>query len=203
VGYMLLILIVLGIIFYAYKDRRINDDLDLLPEQFVVFDLETTGLDATKHEIIEIGAMRVFRESTTPQTFQALVKPKVNIPRKIADLTGITQEMLDRDGQVLADALAAFAAFVGDAGLVSFNASFNMEFLNAATTRCNMRPLNNPVSCALKMARRAWPNRKSYRLADIVKDENLDTDGTHRALKDCQHILAVYEAAAFKLKSVN
>jgi DNA polymerase III epsilon subunit family exonuclease len=199
---MLLILIVLGIIFYAYKDRRINNDLDLLPTQFVVFDLETTGLDATKHEIIEIGALRVFRESTTPQTFQALVRPQANISKKIVELTGITQEMLDRDGKPLADALAGFAAFVGDAGLVSFNASFNMEFLNAAATGCNVTPLNNRVSCALKMARKAWPNRKSYRLVDIVKDENLDADGTHRAFKDCEHILAVYEAAAFKLKSV-
>lgn len=202
-GFMLLILIVLGIIFYAYKDRRINKELDLLPEQFVVFDLETTGPDATKHEIIEIGAMRVYRESTTPQTFQVLVKPQVPIPKEIVALTGITQEILDRDGHLLAEALMDFAEFVGDAGLVSFNASLNTEFLGAATTRCNTPPLKNRFSCALKMARRAWPNRKSYRLADIAKDENFATDGTHRALEDCKRILAVYEAAAFKLKSAS
>ena len=52
------------------------------------------------------------------------------------------------------------------------------------------------------MARTAWPNRKSYRLADIADDEDIDVDGTHRTLENCQRTLAVYEAAAFKLKSV-
>jgi len=203
VGYLLPILIIIGILYYVYQDRRSSNKLNLLPEQFVVFHLETTGLGAAKHEIIEIGAMRVFRESTTPQTFQALVKPHVTIPQKIADRTGITQEMLDRDGEVLADALTAFAAFVGNVPLVSFNAKLHMEFLNAATTRCNMAPLNNRVSCALQMARRAWPDRNSYRLADLAKDQSPDAVATHRALENSKHTLAVYEAAAFKLRSVN
>jgi len=201
-GYILLILIVIVIGYYAFKDRRNNETLDLLPEQFVVFDLVATGLDTKRHQIIELGAMRVSREYTMPLTFQALVKPQENIPKKIVDLTGITQEMLDREGDDLADVLESFREFVGDARLVSFDAKFKKAFLNAAYARCKMAPLSNRMSCALKMARRAWPKRKSYRLADIADDENIETNGTHRALEDCKRTLAVYEAAALNLKSV-
>ena len=201
-GYILLILIVVMISYYAFKDRQNNETLDLLPEQFVVFDLETTGLDAKKHEIIELAAMRVSREYSVPVTFQTLVKPQTSIQKAIVDQTGITQEMRDHDAEVLADALERFREFVGDARLVSFDAKFKKAFLNAATARCQMAPLNNRMSCALKMAHRAWPNRKSYRLADIAKDENVEVDGEHRVLENCRRILAVYDAAAFKLKSV-
>ena len=200
-GYVLL-LIVIVIIYYGFKNRRDNKILDLLPEQFVVFDLETTGPDAKKHEVIELAAMRVSREYSTTVTFQTLVKPQTNIQQAIVGLTGITQEMLDSDGALLADALERFGEFVGDARLVSFDAKLKKAFLNAAIARCNMAPLRNPVSCALKMARRAWPNRKSYRLAEIASDEQVKVDGEHRVLENCRRTLAVYEAAAFKLKSV-
>jgi DNA polymerase III epsilon subunit-like protein len=51
-------------------------DVSILPERFVVFDLETTGLHPDRHEIIEIGAIRVDRDADKHQTFQTLVKPK-------------------------------------------------------------------------------------------------------------------------------
>lgn len=200
----MILLIVAGLAIFLLRGRRTSVvSIAHLPERFVVFDLETTGLDAAKHEITEIGAIRVNRDSTNHETFQALVKPNKKIPKKIVELTGITQEMLDVDGGAIDEALRGFAAFVGDLRLVSFNAEFDMAFLNAATAKCGLTPFNNPVSCALKMARRAWPGRKSYRLVDIAKDGNLDSKDTHRALGDCQRALTVYCAAASKLRSVS
>ena len=201
--FFLVLLVVAAVTFYLLKGRRAVVSIAHLPERFVVFDLETTGLDAEKHEIIEIAAIRVNRDSTHHETIQALVKPTKKVPKKIVELTGITQEMLDRDGDAIDEALRDFAVFVGDLRLVSFNAEFDMAFLSAASARCGMTPFNNPVSCALKMARRAWPGRKSYRLADIAKDGNLDSKDTHRALADCQRALTVYGAAASNLKSVS
>ena len=201
--FILVFLVVAGIAFFLLKGRQPTISITHLPEQFVVFDLETTGLDAAKHEIIEIAAIRVNRDSTHHDTIQALVKPTKKVPKKIVELTGITQEMLDRDGKAIEESLRDFAVFVGDHRLVSFNAEFDMAFLNAATARCGMMPFKNPVSCALKMARRAWPGRKSYRLADIAKDGNLDSKDTHRALADCQRALTVYGATASSLRSVS
>jgi DNA polymerase III subunit epsilon len=200
---VILLLVIAAIAFLLLKGRRPSVSIAHLPKQFIVFDLETTGLDAVKHEIIEIGAIRVHRDSTHHDTFQAFVKPKKKLPNKIVQLTGITQEMLDRDGDALDEALRGFAAFVGNLRLVSFNADFDMAFLHAATGACAMPPFNNPVSCALLMARRAWPGRKTYRLTDLAKAGNLSSIDQHRALADSQRALVVYGAAASKLRSIS
>lgn len=84
-----------------------------LPEQFIVFDLETTGLNPDKHEIIEIGAIPVNRDSTNHDTFKSLVKPARQVPKKITELTGINQAMLDSDGDSIESALRGFMSFVG------------------------------------------------------------------------------------------
>lgn len=180
-------------------ERSKSTKLAPLPERFVVFDLETTGLDCKKHEIIEIGAIRVNRDSTNHDTFQALVKPLRKVPKRIIDLTGITQAMLDAHGGPIAETLSEFLDFAGELPLVSFNAEFDMGFLAVAAQQTG-RSVSNPVSCALVMSRRAWPGRKSYRLADLAKDGNLGSDGAHRALEDCKRTLIVYAAAAAKLR---
>ena len=201
---ILLALLVVAVIAYFFlRSRGTKISITHLPERFFIFDLETTGLDAAKHEIIEIGAIRVNRDSSHHETIQALVKPTKKVPKKIVEITGITQEMLNAEGEAIDEALRGFAAFVGDLRLVSFNAEFDMAFLQAATAKCGIPPFNNPVSCALKMARRAWPDRRSYRLFDLAKDGNLDSRDTHRALADCQRTLMVYGAAASILRSVS
>jgi DNA polymerase-3 subunit epsilon/DNA polymerase-3 subunit alpha (Gram-positive type) len=77
-----------------------------------------------------------------------------------------------------------------------------MAFLKTAAKKYNLK-INNPSSCALKMARRAWPRLKSYRLSDLAKTGGLLTKGSHRALKDCELTITVYTSAASKLGSVS
>jgi DNA polymerase III subunit epsilon len=193
-------LILAAVIYAVVKQRTKKPNLSILPERFVVLDLETTGLRSDIHEIIEIGAIRVNRDSTEHDGFQTLVKPEKKIPKKITELTGITQEMVEREGVDLDKALRDFVEFAGELPLVTFNAEFDMAFLNAATAATQTSSLRrNSVSCALKMARRAWPGRKSYRLADLARDGGLSTGGSHRALDDCKRALIVYTAAASKL----
>ena len=196
--WLVLIVIVAAVIYFLRSRGKPQASLAHLPEQFVVFDLETTGLDHRKHEIIEFGAIRVNRDSINHDTFQSLVKPSRKVPKKITELTGINQAMLDAEGEPIESALREFLSFVGDLHLVSFNADFDMAFLQNTAAKHSIS-IGNPVSCALKMSRRAWPGRKSYRLADLAKDGNLKSDGTHRALGDCQRALIVYTAAASKL----
>lgn len=201
---IILVLVLIAVVAaYFYSKRTKPVSLAHLPERFVVFDLETTGLTAGRNEIIEIGAIRVNRDSTQHQSYQSLVRPTKKVPKKITDLTGITQEMLSTEGQPLDKALREFAEFVGDLRLVTFNAEFDMSFLNAATSQVDLKPFRNPTSCALKMSRRAWPGRQSYRLSDLSKDGNLSSEGTHRALGDCQRALIVYTAAASKLRAIS
>lgn len=172
----------------------------MLPEKFVVVDIETTGLDSTKHEIIEIGAVMVNRDSTMHDTFSSLVKPEKKLSKRITEITGITNEMLEREGEKLNDVMSKFLHFVGNSRLVFFNAPFDHAFISNAAIKMGVQ-INNPVSCALDMSRRAWPGLKSYKLSYLAK--SLDTTGTHRALKDCELTVTVYCAAANILRRVD
>jgi DNA polymerase III epsilon subunit family exonuclease len=205
---LIAIIIATVITYYILVKRKSGhtgkENLSILPERFVVFDLETTGLKPDTHEIIEIGAIRVNRDSDNHETFQALLKPTKKIPAKITEITGITQDMVERDGDPLEILLPQFLDFVGDLPLVSYNAEFDMAFLTAAIKKTQVdKRIKNRASCALKMARRAWPGLKSYRLPDLAKMGNLSDEDTHRALGDCKRTLIVYTAAAAKLKSAS
>ncbi len=180
----------------AFERPAAPADVSMLPERFVIFDLKTTGLRAEEHEIIEIGAIRVDRDGENHQTFQALVRPKKRVSKKITEITGITNEMVQADGIELVEALAEFRDFVGDLPLVAYNAKFNDAFLRAACAATASDHFANEICCALKLARRAWPQRKSFRLSDIARDGNLSMDDTHRALGDCRRTMIVYAAAA-------
>lgn len=180
-----------------------RQDLSFLPDQFVVFDLETTGLKPDIHEIIEIGAIRVNCDSMEYETFQSLVIPRQEIPVNITNLTGITQEMIEMKGNPPESVLPGFFQFTGGLPLVAYNAGFDIAFLKRAAERhCAHYDYKiSRVSCALKMARRAWPGRKSYRLADLSRDKGLSPEGTHRAIGDCKRTMYVYKAAASVLRS--
>jgi DNA polymerase III epsilon subunit family exonuclease len=197
---------VLLVVYLALKSAQQQNlikptDLSFLPSQFVVVDVETTGLDPHKHQIIEIGAIKVNRDSNNHVTFQALVKCNGKLPRKISEMTGITADMLEKDGGPLDTAIAEFLEFAGDLRLVAFNAPFDLAFLSKAASQIEKR-IENPISDALDMARRAWPGRKSYRLVHLARDGGLSTDGMHRSLNDCRLTVTVYCAAAAKLRAL-
>lgn len=106
IGLTVVFIIVLLIYVLMFEKPK---QIDHLPKEFVVFDLETTGLDPLNDEIIEIAAIRVKRGEKDHQTLTALVRPSKQIPKKITQLTGITQDMVERDGEPLQQVLLEFA----------------------------------------------------------------------------------------------
>ena len=109
-------------------------DVSMVPERFVVFDLETTGLDPKRYEIIEIGAIRVNRDADLHDTFQTLVKLNKRVPNRITEITGISNEMVQSDGLELFGARSEFRNFVGDLPLVAFNAEFELHATELSTS---------------------------------------------------------------------
>jgi DNA polymerase III epsilon subunit family exonuclease len=178
---------------HAEPVLRVHDS-PFLPEHFVVLDLETTGLSPEADEIIEIGAIRINRDQTNHASFSTLVKPEKRIPKGITEITGITQGMINENGISLAEALSGFTEFIGDLPLVTFNADFDMGFLWNAAKRQGLA-IENRHACALRLARRAWPELPSHRLVDLAKIGNLSDDDTHRALGDCKRALIVFASA--------
>ena len=201
---IIILLVVIGyFLLRARKPKLQQISIDVLPDTFIVFDLETTGLKAESHEIIELAAIRFKKGTNSHDTLQSLVKPRKLVPQKITEITGITQAMVEAEGKPIAEVLNEFREFAGNLRLVAFNADFDIAFLQAAAANAGQPPFNNPVSCALKMARRAWPRRKSFKLDDLAQDGNINLGKAHRALEDSRRALIVYAAAAAELKSVS
>jgi DNA polymerase III epsilon subunit family exonuclease len=170
-----------------------------IPKRFVVLDLETTGLHAHRHEIIEIGAIKITLDEEIHPTFQALIVPKKRVSSKITQLTSLDRKTLVRDGSPIEEILPQFLEFCENLPLVAFNAEFDRAFLEAACLSCGHPAPQVGWICALALSRRAWPGRSSYRLSALARDGGCDTDNEHRALGDCKRAMEIFLMAAVEL----
>ena len=159
---------------------------------YVVFDLETTGLSPVKNEIIEIGAVKVNKEGQIVETFTTLVKPSQPVSEFIQNLTGISNEML-KDAPSIYVALPRFANFAGDAILVGHNVTFDIAFIQQKAKIYKDMNFMNPYIDTLSLTRNVYPNLKSYKLQDLIKEFDLKTFAAHRALADVVATQQLYE----------
>jgi len=176
--------------------NNLDFDWSRVPEQFVVFDLETTGLDATSCEIIEIGALKfdktTYKTNGTIDSFQCFIKQSESLPSNIVQLTEITDEML-KTGDDLKTGLSDFLKFVDGRTLVAYNAKFDIGFLRSASKKTGVklpRPLN--YECALELAREKITGLENYKLKTVASFFQVNTGDAHRALGDCMMTLHTY-----------
>ncbi|MBX5437100.1 MAG: PolC-type DNA polymerase III [Alicyclobacillaceae bacterium] len=166
-------------------------DVPLGPDtEFVVFDTETTGLNAREDTLIEIAAVRM-RGREIVDTFQMLVDPERPLSHKISELTGITPDMLQGQPR-LGDALAAFRRFADGAVLVAHNAEFDVGFLGRCAERLGMPPYTEPVIDTLALARVLFPGEKNYRLKSLTQKLGVELVNHHRALADAEATAKVF-----------
>lgn len=152
--------------------------------QYVIFDIETTGLNYGRSQITEIAAVRYLHDEPT-ESFQTLVKLKkgTRVGPKVVQLTGITTELLKEKGIELEEALQQFLKFIGDDRLLAYNIEFDITFIEVALNR----KLENKQKCIYRMATQKWKNRPSYKLVDLAKSECwTEADGAHRAMRDIE-----------------
>lgn len=168
-------------------------------QPFIVADLETTGLSANTDEVIEFAAVQVTPDGVVFGEFSTLVRATRLIPAEITRLTGITQDAIDREGLPPADAMKAFAAFVGTHPVFFHNAPFDHGFIKKAASQAKVKFVN-PVHDTLPLARQAWPSLTAYKLSTLAQHIGA-TVPTHRALEDAKATLAVLLAARQKVAS--
>ena len=180
------------------KGRRLSG----YKPDYVVFDLETTGLSPETDKIIEISAVRV-RGGKAEKNFSTLVNPGRKIPAAASRVNGITDAMV-ADAPVIEDALADFLLFIEQDILVGHNIhSFDMKFLYIAAEERLSVPLPNNYIDTLYLARRCLPQLSHHRLVDLAAYFHLSTEGAHRALNDCIMNQKCYEAMAKLYKEKN
>lgn len=151
-------------------------------DEFISFDIETTGLSPSSDRITEIGAVRIVN-GTIADSFDTFVNPERSIPAKITQLTSITDEMV-KDAPSEEEALQAFFKFCGeDAVLVAHNADFDTSFIRAASVRHGMKFENTYID-SIPMCRSLIKDIKNYKLDTVAKYLKLDDFHHHRACDD-------------------
>lgn len=162
------------------KGRRLN----LYIKDYVVFDLETTGLSPETDQIIEISGVRV-REKQVAEKFSTLVNPDIPIPFAATRVNGITDKMVESAPDLRA-ALGDFLDFAGKDILVGHNIhTFDMNFLYASALRELDKKVRNDYVDTLYMAKDCLPQLSHHRLTDVASYFQIETKGAHRALNDC------------------
>lgn len=154
-----------------------------LDDDFVVFDLETTGISKENNKIIEIGAVKISNGKIT-DTFNTFVNPHKKLSQKIIELTHITDEMLV-DAPDIEKILPQFIDFIGDCVLVAHNADFDAGFINRAAKNFGLE-LNNCVLDTLGLSRTLLPNLSRHKLNIVAEYFDINLKNHHRALDDAQ-----------------
>lgn len=157
-------------------------DTGIMETEYVVFDLETTGLHPQTNEIIEIGAVKM-RGLEVIDNFSTLVKPEKPIPQEIIELTGINDDML-KDAPAAEKALKEFYNFIGKAVLVAHNASFDVGFIRVHFSRLLDIIIDNPVLDTMTLARALHPGLKNHKLNTLCKEFDISLQNHHRAVDD-------------------
>ena len=152
-----------------------------LMDTYVVFDLETTGFSPANHRIIEIGAVKVEGGRIT-ERFSTFVNPKVPIPFKIEELTGIRDDMV-LDAPEISHALPKFLDFCGEAVMVAHNAGFDMSFISKNCERLGY-PCSYTVVDTVALARVLMPQLNRFKLDTLAKALKIPLGNHHRAVDD-------------------
>lgn len=178
-------------------DEKLNivyncQNRDLADSEYIVFDLETTGLSSRHDYIIEFGAVLMHKGMVVDHK-DFFIKPPIALPPSISELTNIHESDL-ANAQVFSERCDEILAFLKDRIIVAHNASFDYGFLNEELKRLGREPLDNPVIDTLDFARSLFKSRRSYRLGNIAKQYGVSysDEVAHRADYDADVLAQVF-----------
>ena len=161
-----------------------QEDFDF-HQEYVVFDLETTGLSFTDDHITEIGAA-IYKDGKMTERFQTFVDPERKLTQKIVELTGITDEML-QGAPKLSEAIPAFLEFCGGRPLAAHNADFDVSFVKEACRKLDL-PFAPTYLDTLVMAQGLLPGLGKYKLNIVADALSLPDFNHHRAVDDAMTV---------------
>lgn len=188
---------------------NVNDAANL--RDYVVLDVETTGLDPVANRIIEVAAIRV-QEGQETGRYQTFVNPKVKVPKEITELTGIKNTDV-KNGKPYEEMAQEVSDFIGELPIVAHNAPFDVKFVTAALSLIG-REYGTPAVDTVEMAKLAHPNLVNYKLSTLIRHLSLaDHEQTHRAMDDvlctrglfenCQRIIYSNNSVRTQKKAVD
>lgn len=169
-----------------------GQQLNKYVKDYIIYDLETTGISVKRDEIVEISAIKV-RDSKVVDEFTSLVNPLRPIPYGASSVNGITDDMVI-DAPTLDVILPQFIDFIGDMILVGHNIkSFDMKFIYRDCRKIFGKIPDNDYVDTLRFSRTILPDLPHHALGDLATYYGISTKGAHRALNDCRMNQKVYE----------
>jgi DNA polymerase-3 subunit epsilon len=173
--------------------KRLTKGISLLKliDDYVVVDLETTGLSPYWDDIIEIAAIKV-EKGIVVDHFQSLVCPRCEISDFISNLTGITSEMVV-DAPIISEILPSFIDFVGKSIVVAHNAHFDINFIYDNCIRKLQYDFTNDFIDTMRLSRHLFKEYNSHKLSCLVARFGISENVEHRALADAEQTYECYE----------
>lgn len=159
-------------------------------DEYVVFDIETTGLNKEKCKIIEIGAVKI-RNREIVDRYSTFIDPGEKLSDEIVDLTNITDDMLEGQ-RPIETVLPEFLDFVGDDVLVAHNASFDTGFVRIKAEELGIEYKKNTILDTLELSRTLLKELKKHKLDVVAKHLGVSLEGHHRAVNDAEATAEIF-----------
>lgn len=180
-----------GYFYFATKFTAIED------AEFCIVDIETNGSKIDKHQIIEIGAVKV-KNGMIIDSYESLVYCK-EINSHITEITGICAEDT-KDAPNIKKVMYDFKKFLGDAIFVAHDVKFDYKFISLSMQKVGLAPLLNRSLCSLTLAERTVESFR-YALSYLNDSFDLNPNATHhRAMSD---VMTTYELFKLSLKNLD
>ena len=175
-------------------------------DRFIAFDFETTGLQVETDRAIEVAAI-MFKDGKPAEKFVTLINPQIPISDLIADITGITNEMV-AESPLEKEIIDDLFEFLGDYPIVAHNTPFDLSFLRAMAERHNKDFIERKCYDTLTLSRAFLFFQPTHNLSAVSEYFNLSSEGAHRAEKDTENcgevfIELVHEVASYNLDLIS
>ena len=149
-------------------------------KKIVVLDFETTGFDPIQNEVTEVGAIQIDgKTGEITNQLDALIKIEGTVPKKIVELTGITDELLQKHGLPKEVVKVYLQELCKDAIVVAHNYGFDSSFLYH---QFEINP--SMFYDTLTISRALYPEEKSHTLGNICSRVGISLENAHRAIAD-------------------
>lgn len=171
------------------KNLVINPKGQDLNTEYIVFDIETTGLSQKKNKIIEIGAVKI-KDGEEIDRFSEFINPEEPIPYSIEQLTSITDEMV-MHAPTVDVILPKFLEFCGDDIVVAHNAAFDTGFIKKNARDLGMK-FDNTIMDTMTLSHVLLPELGKFTLDRVCKALNVKNEHHHRAVDDANATAKIF-----------
>lgn len=186
------------------------DDRNIEKAEYVIFDLETTGLSPNYNKIIEFGGIK-YKNGRVVETVQFFVNPNMTLPDNVSSITKITNQDV-ATGLDIKEALVRIKNFFGDAILIAHNGiKFDLPFINAKMIENGFDIITNPLIDTMQISRSINETISGHSLGAICRKLkiNYEENVAHRADVDSKYLLEVWQkflvvcTTTYSIKTLN